>query len=77
MLAVPLVHSDRLVAVLALYAEEPGAFTEDQSRLLELMTPRLAASLAALTEAEAAAAAGPPRPRRGGASDLRLVKAGT
>jgi putative methionine-R-sulfoxide reductase with GAF domain len=44
-LAVPLLDSDALVAVLALYADKPGAFSEDDVRLVELLAPRLASAL--------------------------------
>src|SRR3954447_5772037 len=44
-LAVPLMDSDALVAVLALYADKPGAFSEDEVRLVELLAPRLASAL--------------------------------
>jgi putative nucleotidyltransferase with HDIG domain len=44
-LAVPLMDSDALVAVLALYADKPGAFSEDDVRLVELLAPRLASAL--------------------------------
>jgi GAF domain-containing protein len=45
-LAVPLVHDGACVGVLALYATTPNAFSEDQLRLLELLAPSLAASVA-------------------------------
>lgn len=41
----PLVEGDALVAVLALYSRTTGGFTEDHVRLLELLSPRLAAAL--------------------------------
>jgi len=44
-LAVPLLEGDSLVAVLALYRERGGAFSEDDLRLLELLAPRLASTL--------------------------------
>jgi len=44
-LAVPLIEGDALVAVLALYRERPGSFSDDELRLVELLTPRLASSL--------------------------------
>jgi GAF domain-containing protein len=62
-LAVPLVHERSLVAVLCLYGS--ARFTEDHSRLLDLLGPRLAASLAALPQSPAFGTR---------ASDLRLVK---
>jgi putative nucleotidyltransferase with HDIG domain len=42
---VPLVDSDALVAVLAIYSKTAAAFTEDHLRLLEVLGPRLAAAL--------------------------------
>ncbi|HEX9367740.1 MAG TPA: HD domain-containing phosphohydrolase [Vicinamibacterales bacterium] len=45
-LAIPLVEGNTLVAVLALYRERVGAFSEDDVRLVELLAPRLASSLA-------------------------------
>jgi putative nucleotidyltransferase with HDIG domain len=44
-LAVPLMDSEALVAVLALYSDKPGAFSEDDVRLVELLAPRLASAL--------------------------------
>jgi GAF domain-containing protein len=44
-LVTPLVDSDALVAVLALYSKTANGFTEDHLRLLEVMGPRLAAAL--------------------------------
>lgn len=53
-LAVPLVEGESLVAVLALYRTARGGFSEDQVRLIELLAPRLAASLATAAKAEGA-----------------------
>jgi sigma-B regulation protein RsbU (phosphoserine phosphatase) len=74
-LTIPLVHSGVTTGVLSLYAERPLAFTDNQARLLELMAPTLAASIAAVrrvhtvsgTWTSAAAAA------RRGTADLRLL----
>jgi GAF domain-containing protein len=44
-IVVPLVDSDALIAVLALYSKELLAFTEDHLRILELLAPKLAASM--------------------------------
>jgi putative nucleotidyltransferase with HDIG domain len=41
----PLVDSDALVAVLALYSKDAAGFTEDHLRLLEVLGPRLACAL--------------------------------
>jgi len=43
--AVPLIDSDALVAVLALYSRNLNGFTEDHVRLLEVLGPRLASAL--------------------------------
>ena len=45
-LAVPLVEGETLIAVLALYRLQRGAFSDDEARLVELLGPRLATSLA-------------------------------
>jgi GAF domain-containing protein len=42
---VPLIESDAVIAVLALYSNELLAFTDDHLRVLELLAPSLAASL--------------------------------
>ena len=44
-LVTPLVDSDALVAVLALYSKTANGFTEDHLRLLEVLGPRLASAL--------------------------------
>jgi putative nucleotidyltransferase with HDIG domain len=44
-LAVPLMDSEALVAVLALYGDKSGAFSDDDVRLVELLAPRLASAL--------------------------------
>jgi hypothetical protein len=41
----PLVESDALVAVLALYSKHTAGFTDDHLRLLEVLSPRLAVAL--------------------------------
>jgi putative nucleotidyltransferase with HDIG domain len=48
MLAAPLVHEGRLVAVLAVYASTRAAYTEDHARLIDLLSPKLATSFAAV-----------------------------
>ena len=48
-LAVPLVHDGNLVAVLAVYATKRHAFSEDHARLLDLLGPKLAASIASVS----------------------------
>ena len=47
-LAVPLEHDGALVAVLSVYASSRNAFSEDHARLLDLLAPRLAASIASV-----------------------------
>jgi putative nucleotidyltransferase with HDIG domain len=66
-LALPLIDGDGLVAVLALYGAGSSAFSSDHVRLLELLAPRLAASLARAT-AEDETLAKPSSPA------LKLVK---
>ena len=44
-IVVPLVDSDAVIAVLALYSRELLAFTDDHLRVLELLAPSLAASM--------------------------------
>jgi GAF domain-containing protein len=65
---VPLVEGDVVIAVLSLYSQELLAFTDDHVRVLELLAPRLAASMvdAVIAEEDAAVAKAPM---------LRLVKA--
>lgn len=42
---VPLIESDAVIAVLSLYSKDLLAFSDDHVRVLELLAPRLAASL--------------------------------
>jgi putative nucleotidyltransferase with HDIG domain len=70
-LAVPLVDGESLVAVLALYRMQRTAFSEDDVRLVELLAPRLATSLATASLAERNA----DQPSKGPA--LTLVKRAT
>jgi putative nucleotidyltransferase with HDIG domain len=75
--AVPLVHEGSLRAVLSLYSTGRQAFTDDHARLLELMAPSLAASLAAAVQAggfEGDTARNPGERRLASASDLMLLK---
>jgi GAF domain-containing protein len=44
-LVTPLIDSDAVIAVLALYSKELLAFTDDHVRVIELLAPRLAASM--------------------------------
>jgi hypothetical protein len=67
--AVPLVYDECLVGVLALYAVEPDAFDLEHERLVELMAPSLAVSVASVVEVPPPVPLAPPkRP-----SHLRLV----
>jgi GAF domain-containing protein len=53
-LAIPLVHEGGLVAVLAVYAPNKNAFSDDHLRLVDVLSPKLAASLAAVRPAPVA-----------------------
>ena len=53
-LAIPLVGGESLVGVLSLYRASRDAFSEDDLRLMELLAPRLAASLDAAIDGKAA-----------------------
>jgi len=44
-IVVPLVHSNAVIAVMALYSKELLAFADEHLRILELMSPNLAASM--------------------------------
>jgi putative nucleotidyltransferase with HDIG domain len=46
MVAVPLLHEGRLIAVLSVYATARGAYTDDHARVIDLLAPKLGASLA-------------------------------
>ena len=70
-IVVPLVESDAVIAVVSLYSKDLLAFTDDHVRVLELLAPRLAASLVDAVIAEQDAAAGAPIPKT---PALRLVK---
>ena len=70
MLALPLIHEGEICAVLALYASSKHAFTDDHARLLELLAPKLAASLAVVA---APASIAQPRVVRRPPRALRLV----
>jgi GAF domain-containing protein len=71
-LAVALTHEGSCVGVLALYASTPQAFSEDHLRLLELLAPSVAASVASVgAAAPQLALSGTARPGKG---ELRLLK---
>jgi putative nucleotidyltransferase with HDIG domain len=75
-LAVPLMHDGALVAVLAVYATTRGAFSEDHARVLDVLAPQLAKSLALVrtaTPGSQVRAAGTRRPVLG---DLRVLRGG-
>lgn len=57
----PLIERDAVVAVLALYSKNAAGFTEDHVRLLEVLSPRLAAALvdAAIADEDALIAQSP------------------
>jgi putative nucleotidyltransferase with HDIG domain len=67
-LSMPLTHQGALVAVVSLYASTPEAFTDDQARLLALLAPSLATSIAALPKRGAYIES------RRAAGELRLLK---
>jgi len=76
-LAVPLIHDGQLVAVLAVYGTTRGAFSEDHGRVLDVLAPQLAKSLALVQGAASAAPqARAVGGRRAAAGDLRVVRGG-
>ena len=75
-LAVPLLHDGALVAVLSVYATSRGAFSEDHARLLDLLAPKLAASIASVAQ-PIGAGVDVPRPlpcKTRTSADLTLLK---
>jgi putative nucleotidyltransferase with HDIG domain len=70
-LTMPLVRDGSVVAVLSLYGSAADAFTDDHARLLTLLAPSLATSIAALPKPEAF---GQAEPRRQASGELRLLK---
>src|SRR5205814_58400 len=44
-LSLPLVTGDALVGTLTLYAPERGAFTDEQSRMLQMIAPHIAQAI--------------------------------
>jgi putative nucleotidyltransferase with HDIG domain len=76
MVAVPLMHEGSVAAVVALYATAKNAFTEDQGRLLDLLAPTLATSLA-IVQAEHQADAPPtvqPVRRSARTAELHVIR---
>jgi putative nucleotidyltransferase with HDIG domain len=71
-LALPLVNGEQFVGVLALYRARRNGFTEDDLRLVELLSPRVAASLDAAIDIDTDDAVAPPAP----APALKLVRTG-
>jgi GAF domain-containing protein len=72
-IAVPLTHDGVFIAVLAVYATKAGVFTADHARLLDLLAPTLAMSMASVghrVNAVSATAAA----KRQVPSDFRLLK---
>jgi putative nucleotidyltransferase with HDIG domain len=70
-LTVPLAYEGHVLAVISLYAAIPEAFTDDHARLLTLLAPSLATSIASLNRTQARVQ---PEPRRAAAGELRLLK---
>lgn len=70
-LVTPLVDSDAVIAVLALYSTELLAFSDDHVRVMELLAPRLAASMIDVVIADEDRLYPPAAPKIG---SLRLVK---
>ena len=65
---------DRVVGVFTSYAAAPHAFTEDQSRLVEMMAPHLGRIVgAALRSEQRAREHQEPRVAAAGSRDLRVV----
>jgi putative nucleotidyltransferase with HDIG domain len=73
-LAVPLMHEGAMVAVLSVYATTRGAFSNDHARLLDLLAPKLAESIALVRGGAASTTQKQPPARRQAMSDLRLFK---
>ena len=69
-IVVPLIESDAVVAVLALYAQELLGFTEDHLRILDLLAPNLAMSLLDAVIADEDSLYAVPRP----VASLKLVR---
>jgi putative nucleotidyltransferase with HDIG domain len=67
---VPLIESDALVAVLALYSKTVAGFTDDHLRLLEVLAPRLANALVDAAIADEDSQMFPPS----GTRSLKLVQ---
>jgi sigma-B regulation protein RsbU (phosphoserine phosphatase) len=70
-LTVPLIHRGNVVAVISIYASTLEAFTDDHARLLSLLAPSLATSVASVHRAESPVHA---EPRRAAVGEFRLLK---
>jgi putative nucleotidyltransferase with HDIG domain len=69
---VPLANEGHVLAVISLYASNPETFTDDHARLLTLLAPSLATSIASLDRTGSRAQQ--PEPRRAALGELRLLK---
>jgi GAF domain-containing protein len=74
-LSTPLMDGDRVVGVFTAYAAAAHAFTEDQSRLVQMMAPHLGriVSAALRSESQRTREVMEPRVASGGSRDLRVV----
>jgi putative nucleotidyltransferase with HDIG domain len=70
-LTVPLIHESNVLAVISLYASTPEAFSDDHARLLTLLAPSLALSIASLNRTSRVQQH---EPRRAAAGELRLLR---
>ena len=73
-ITVPLCHDGSVAAVLSLYSTATEAFTDDQARLLTLLAPSLASSLAAVPKADAWAQPAAEQRRPAAGEMMRLVR---
>jgi len=73
-LSTPLMDGDRVVGVFTAYAAAPRAFSDDQSRIVQMMAPHLGRIVgAALRSEQRARDAHEPRTAAAGSHDLRIV----
>ncbi len=74
-LSTPLMDGDRVVGVFTAYAAAAHAFTEDQSRLVQMMAPHLGriVSAALRIESQRTREVHEPRVASAGSRDLRVV----
>jgi putative nucleotidyltransferase with HDIG domain len=74
-LSTPFMDGDRLVGVFTAYAPSTQAFSEDQSRLVEMMAPHLGRILGAALRSESQRTRDvmEPRAASGGSRDLRII----